>query len=119
MDIYLESKVEGLLGEVSDDAGEVAAPEAGEALVGVGAHHAVPHPAVARAQATLLEQLALVLDQQLHSLYRSRARLGNCRRDAGQDKIFTVKGTISSLHYIISRLTERKNVDIRIQNVRM
>ena len=100
MDIYLESKVEGLLGEVSDDAGEVAAPEAGEALVGVGAHHAVPHPAVARAQATLLEQLALVLDQQLHSLYRSRARLGNCRRDAGQDKIFTVKGTISSLYNI-------------------
>ena len=82
--------------------------------MGVGAHHAVPHPAVARAQATLLEQLALVLDQQLHSLYRSRARLGNCRRDAGQDKIFTIKGTISS-SYVYLRFTVRKNVDIRIQ----
>ena len=50
----LECKVKCLLWEVSDDAGKVSSPEAGDALVSVGPDHTVPHPAVALVQPALL-----------------------------------------------------------------
>ena len=89
LDLVLEGEVEGLLGEVPDDAGQVPPPEAGHPLVEVGPGHAVPHPQVPRLQPPLLEQLALVLQQQLDPLYGRGARLGHGRRDARQREVFT------------------------------
>ena len=43
-----------LLGEVSDDGGEVASPEGEHPLVGQGSLHAVANPSVASVQSALL-----------------------------------------------------------------
>ena len=51
---HLKCKVESLLREVPDHTGQVAPPEAGDALPGVGPHHALPHAPVAPVQPALL-----------------------------------------------------------------
>ena len=76
---HLKCKVEGLLREVPDHAGQVAPPEAGDALPGVGPHHAVLHPPVAPVQPTLLEELSLVLEEEFDSLDWSCAGLRHSR----------------------------------------
>ena len=58
---HLEGKVEGLLGEISDDAGKVSPPEAGKSLPGVGPHHALSHPTVGSVQPSLFEEFPLIL----------------------------------------------------------
>ena len=49
-----EKKSRHLLGEVSDDGGEVASPEGEHPLVGQGSLHAVANPSVASVQSALL-----------------------------------------------------------------
>ena len=49
-----EKKCRHLLGEVSDDGGEVASPEGEHPLVGQGSLHAVANPSVASVQSALL-----------------------------------------------------------------
>ena len=49
-----EKKSRHLLGEVSNDGGEVASPEGEHPLVGQGSLHAVANPSVASVQSALL-----------------------------------------------------------------
>ena len=73
----LEGEVQGLGGEVTDDVGQVTAPEGLDALLGQGALGAVDDAGVRTVQATLLDHLVLVLDQQL----KTNLELGFASRD--------------------------------------
>ena len=61
--VILESEVEGLGREVTDDVGGVSSPERDESLIGVGTSSAIGDTLVRSSKTSRLEHLTLVLDQ--------------------------------------------------------
>ena len=68
LDLSLEGEVQRLGGEVSEDVGQVAAPEGSDSLAGQGAFGAVNNAAVRTIEHALLDHLILVLDQEFYPL---------------------------------------------------
>jgi len=82
----LEGEVQGLSGEVPQDVSEVTSPEGDDSL---GLHDpggTVDDALVGLVEATLLDHLVLVLDEQLHTLDGSGGCLGDTGSHAGQHK---------------------------------
>ena len=88
LDGVLESEVEGLGGEVTDDVGEVPAPEGLEALLPADADKAIDDPVVARHLPTDDFGIGILrLDQELDALNGGGGGLGNGTRHATGEKV--------------------------------
>jgi len=68
LELVLESKVQSLGWEVSDDVGGVTSPERRDTLLSGGSSETLSNTIVLSSQTTLLDHFVLVLDQQLDSL---------------------------------------------------
>ncbi len=84
--LVLEGEVKRLLREVSDDAGEIAPPEAEDPFVPQGREGAVADTVERTGQLFLLDQFVLVLEQQFDTFDGRRARLGDGGCDPGQEE---------------------------------
>mmetsp|Transcript_6305 Transcript_6305/g.18772 ORF Transcript_6305/g.18772 Transcript_6305/m.18772 type:complete len:387 (-) Transcript_6305:69-1229(-) len=88
LDRVLEGEVEGLRREITNDVGQVAAPESAEALLLVDADKAVRDSRVALHLARdNLRVRILSLDEELHALNGSRARLRDRARHAADGEV--------------------------------
>merc|ERR1719281_2225972 len=99
LDGVLEREVEGLRREVADAVGQVATPERSETLLLVDPREAVPDAGVARHLPGHDLRIGILgLDDELHTLDRCRAALGDApRRAASNEVLDEIKGHRASI----------------------
>jgi len=103
--LVLEGEVQSLGWEVTDDVGEVTAPEAGETLFLGDTDEAIDHTLVTLIFGDLLGDV-LYLEEQLDTLDGGDGRLGDGCRDTTGDEIFGKSHGISeSRHFVLFGLT--------------
>lgn len=114
LELVLESEVQSLSWEVSDDVGGVTSPERGDTLLSGGSLETLGNTVVLSGQTTLLDHFVLVLNQQLDSLNWGSGGL----RDGGGNTAHQEvdhEGVLGRHDYGIDELTtERKKKEVGI-----
>jgi len=88
LDLSLEGEVQSLGREVSEDVSKVSSPERSNTFRSHGSLGAVDDASVSSVEDALLDHLILVLDEQLHSLDRSRGGLRDTGGHTGKHELF-------------------------------
>jgi hypothetical protein len=87
LELVLESKVQGLSREVTDDVSQVTSPHGVETLILDGTGKAVANTLVGVGKTTLLDHLILVLDEKLDTLDGSGSSLGDSGGDTSSEEV--------------------------------
>ncbi len=98
--LVFEGEVQRLCGEVTDDVGEVTAPEAEETLFFWDAHEAINHTPVALVLGDLLGDV-LDLEQQLDALDWSYSGLGDCGGNTTSDEVLGKRHGIRETRHFV------------------
>jgi len=99
LDGILEGEVQSLGREVTEDVGEVTAPESEDAFAGHGTAGTIDDAIVGFVEDTLLDHLALILDEELNTLDGSSGSLGHTSGNTGEHEVLE-KGQCGFLSFI-------------------
>ncbi|KAH3658860.1 hypothetical protein OGATHE_006586 [Ogataea polymorpha] len=117
LELVLESKVQSLGWEVSDNVSGVTLPERNKSLVSQGSLETFTNTGVSSGKSTLLDHFVLVLDQELNSLDWSGTGLGDGGGDTTHHEVDEERGLVRHFQLIDStEILKRKTVAKRIRS---